>query len=382
MEVTNKHKIKEIIINFLNNKKEDYKKEKENKEIKKIDSKYESLVIKNSNYKQKRIELNQKYSKELDNNKIERAELASKSLPISNLKLHRKLYKYCRAIMICNSKLQLKKYEFIKKENIPNDDLNNAVTNDNINSNENSIKRPIIYVPTHIGKFDIEMIYQALNDHAVLFSADEDLLIHTIDNIILKAIGVIYFDHKDKIDTKNAFEIFKSTLKSGYNGIIFPESIWNTSPNQLIYEIKYGAIKAAIETNALIVPIAINQERNKFKINKGEPFDVLNYIKEGKSIDDSINEATVDLRNILASLKMEIFLSQNSIKRIDLPKNYAKKFFYDIYKEYPWFDENEIEGRKFYIDKSSKPDYVFDFTTGNRVVRFHKNINEEKQSRL
>lgn len=36
------------------------------------------------------------------------------------------------------------------------------------------VKCPVIFVPTHIGKFDIEVVYSCIKQHALLLSGTED----------------------------------------------------------------------------------------------------------------------------------------------------------------------------------------------------------------
>ncbi|MDD6036821.1 MAG: hypothetical protein PUC30_11665 [Lachnospiraceae bacterium] len=65
-------------------------------------------------------------------------------------------------------------------------------------------KEPVIFVPTHIGKFDIEVVYDCINEHALLLSGTEDRMHGSIDGYFLEANGVNYVDRNDKSDKKSS----------------------------------------------------------------------------------------------------------------------------------------------------------------------------------
>lgn len=111
-----------------------------------------------------------------------------------------------------------------------------------------------------------------------------------------KAVGCIRVDRNshDGKAKKEALEY----LKAGSSIGIFPEGTRNRTDKELL-EFKKGAVKLSKESNALLVPFAIN---GKFKFNSkdlvlrfGEPFVV------GK--DDDIDEANEKLRNEILRLQ-------------------------------------------------------------------------------
>lgn len=64
----------------------------------------------------------------------------------------------------------------------------------------NKNKKPVIFAITHVGKYDIERVYEALNEHSILlFGTPED--VHgTFDGFMLEKILVNYLDTNDKED--------------------------------------------------------------------------------------------------------------------------------------------------------------------------------------
>lgn len=80
----------------------------------------------------------------------------------------------------------------------------------------------------------------------------------------------------------------------------FPEGTWNLSPNLPVLPFFRGIIDVALGSDALIIPVAIEQYENRFITKIGRNFDVFCYGEERKA------EALSELRNQMAELKWEI----------------------------------------------------------------------------
>ena len=79
--------------------------------------------------------------------------------------------------------------------------------------------------------------------------------------------------------------------------MIFPEGVWNMSPNLLVRKLFPGVYRIAKETKAPVVPVITMLYEDVFYVNRGEALNIHGYIQdEGISI----------LRDTLASLKYEI----------------------------------------------------------------------------
>lgn len=76
-----------------------------------------------------------------------------------------------------------------------------------------SVNRPIIFAVTHVGKFDIEVVSEAIRDHYYLLSGDYEHIQGTIDAPFLNVNGVIYFNEKVPSDRKQVSERMISHLK-------------------------------------------------------------------------------------------------------------------------------------------------------------------------
>lgn len=167
--------------------------------------------------------------------------------------------------------------------------------------NENRLKatdNPVIYAITHIGKYDLEMVWEASPSmFGYVFAGDWELMYATIDDYFMRAMGVLWVDTSDKEDRKNSFRMMCKYLKQGVPIIIFPEGIWNLTESLPMMKIYPGVVQAAQECNVRIVPIGIEQRGKHFILNVGHEFSVANF-------DEST--AVQLVRDRLATLKWEI----------------------------------------------------------------------------
>ncbi len=172
----------------------------------------------------------------------------------------------------------------------------------------------VIFAITHIGKFDYQIITEALKVHTIPFAGDPELTYRSFDGMVFNANGRVFIDTEDKADRKVAYKTAVEVIKNGYNLMIFPEGIWNISSNKLVQPLFPGVIKMAIETGKSIVPVAIEQYGKDFFIIIGKNIDVLNRFDD-KYIDDQ----RILLRDCLATLKYELIeRCGGSIKRADM----------------------------------------------------------------
>ena len=166
--------------------------------------------------------------------------------------------------------------------------------------------------------------------------------------------GVIPLETKDREDRKIAYNHSIELLKNGGNLLIYPEGAWNVSPNLIVMKLFTGTVRLAQETGAEIIPIAVEQYENTFYFNIGENYQI------PKNISKSVNELTDELREKLATLKWEILLTQDPLKRSDIPDDYLHQF------------QDEIVGRC---------NYGYGFSLEDALSeRFHdKNVISEEE---
>ncbi len=193
--------------------------------------------------------------------------------------------------------------------------------------------KPIIFAVSHVGKFDIEVISEAIKDHYYLLSGDFEHIQGIIDAPFIAANGVIYFNEFVKDDRKLATKKMIAHLCAGGNLMYFPEGTWNMSPNLPMLPCYWGIVEVAQKSNAVIIPIAADQYGKKFKVNIGENFDVNKY----GDTNEEKTKAISDLRDKMASLKWEIWETEFQ-KRCELIGDEWNEYCKERFKEWPYFN--------------------------------------------
>ena len=187
----------------------------------------------------------------------------------------------------------------------------------------NSMKLPkgrsVIFVLTHIGKWDFEIVNEQIKEQSFVVAADFIHMHGTISGFFMNLNGVIYVDEEDREDKANTKKLMINLLQSGSNVMILPEGTWNLSENEIIRDIAYGTADAAISAGAVILPIAVEQYEKHFVICFGDVIDSLKL-----RIDK--HRLTVILRDELASLKWRIWERRGICKRDTLTSAYWDEF--------------------------------------------------------
>lgn len=213
-------------------------------------------------------------------------------------------------------------------------------THEIIKDERTATDRPIIFAVTHVGKFDIEVVSEAIKDHYYLLSGDYEHIQGIIDSPFISLNGVFYFNEKVKEDRKAVSGKMINHLKDGGNLMYFIEGTWNLTPNLPMLPCYWGIVDIAKEGNAIIVPVAAEQYGKHFKINIGQNFDMRNY-GEGK---EEKSRAINDLRDTLSTLKWEIWETEGPVDRRDIPKDEWEKYVEARFAEWPYFNEEYIAG--------------------------------------
>lgn len=222
-----------------------------------------------------------------------------------------------------------------------------------IGDNREKTDRPKIFAITHICKSDIEVVSEALKEHYYLLSGDFENIHGTVDGLFLALNGVIYFNENVKEDRHSVKERMIQILKRGGNIMYFPEGTWNLSPNLPVLPFYRGIIDVALSSDAVIIPVAIEQYENRFITKIGSNFDAACYGEERKA------EALSELRNQMAELKWEIWESVPMVERTAIADNYYEKFLED--KIGKWTLALEDFKRGIYKNaENMSPDEVFE----------------------
>lgn len=207
-----------------------------------------------------------------------------------------------------------------------------------IHNKREETNRPIIFAVSHVGKFDIEVVSEAIKDHYYLLSGDYEHIQGIIDAPFLKINGVIYFNESVKEDRASVSQRMIDHLLAGGNLMYFPEGTWNMTPNLPMLPCYWGIVDIAQKGNAIIVPVAADQYGKLFKINIGHNFDMSVY---GRTKEDKARAIT-DLRNVLSTLKWEIWETEPQ-KRSELTGNEWEQYCIERFSEWPYFSLEYID---------------------------------------
>ena len=181
--------------------------------------------------------------------------------------------------------------------------------------NEKNVKtpsgRPIIFANTHKFKPDIERITFSLNKPSVMVASDFKNSYKTISGWYFNTRPTIFVDQYSKEDKKYTYEMIVRYLQEGCNCMIFPEAVWNLSPNKIVLDIFSGTVRAALDSNAVIVCTAIERYGKNYVINRNGFLDLNEIVRT--YTDKSWHE--VSTNPIYADLRRQIINECNSILR-------------------------------------------------------------------
>lgn len=203
----------------------------------------------------------------------------------------------------------------------------------------------LIFASTHGFKDDITMAMRAAGRHTYLLYGSLPDFFETFHGIALWLSGVILVDRSDRDSRRAAKEKMVRALKLGADILMFPEGVWNKSPNQIMLKLFPGVYDVAAETGALIVPIASVEEHGRVYVIMEKAFDITRYSKkEGLKI----------LRDKMSAAKYELMEKYAKSKRSDFsePKKYWYDFIESLIATTGYHYDRAVEDRAHFIDKA------------------------------
>ena len=224
-----------------------------------------------------------------------------------------------------------------------------------INDLHTQCDKSIIFSVSHIGKYDFEMVNEALKEHFYVMASDYRNMHGNLNEFFLNMNGVVFINELSKEDRAYSKKMMEKILLNKDNIMIFPEGTWNISENEIIMDTHLGAVSMALSTNSIIVPIAIEQYGKKFKINIGENFDPseyalkifqINYLDLDPNKDNELMkkvqiEMNKLLRDKMATLKFDIWNTEGIFARKNIPDDYWPYFINERVDEWPGYSMNE-----------------------------------------
>lgn len=223
-----------------------------------------------------------------------------------------------------------------------------------LNSIELNKNEPVIIAVTHIGKWDFEIVNEQIKEPFWILAADYIHMNKGFNKLFLHANGIVFVDETDRLDKKVTKQILIKLIEQGQNIMMFPEGTWNISENELIYDIAFGTADIAIQTNRKVLPIAVEQYGKNFVIKAGEKLDFKHCNKM---------EATMQLRDSLATLRWEIWENHGIERRTMLNSDYWKNFVQSRRDEWSGYSVSEQ------IVNTYIPQYKIDYLQVQRMLK-------------
>lgn len=209
--------------------------------------------------------------------------------------------------------------------------------------------RPIIIAPNHVRKQDIEIIMEAIPFHMFLLSGDFINVHGTVSGAMLEKNGIVYFDMEDKKDRNNVKKIIKEVLDNNINLLWFYEGSWNLSPNKPYYDGNYFIVQAAIDSNALVLPVSFDMIGNEAYVEVGNFIDFRKKYGCRLLSDDEKKEALDKIKGQIGCGLFNIWERQGITRRKEIPINYWEEYKKEVLSEW-YFNEQDID-RKHFQDK-------------------------------
>ena len=222
-----------------------------------------------------------------------------------------------------------------------------------IKDDRNPSNKPIVYACNHIGWDDIQMTFEAIQDHAWLFWGNPEY--RTPHYYVLMGNGAVCVDSYDKEDRRIAKETAIRLLKAGESLLIYPEGAWNAISNLPVMKLFPGAAEIAILSGAEIVPIGIAQNGpNEYCVSIGRNFPTYGYSVSEKWV------LTEKLRDLIAKEVWNTWEALPLAKRADLPRN-AQQAFEDFLSSqmHGAFTMVEVHRERFHDEKEREADEAF-----------------------
>ena len=115
-------------------------------------------------------------------------------------------------------------------------------------------QEPVIWCPNHSFKDDVAASIGAARHAYVLFGSFP-MFFNTFDGVGAYINGVVMCNRKSRASKLAALETAKRLLNMGMDMMVFPEGVWNKTPDKLMLPFWPGAYRLAKETGCKIVPV-------------------------------------------------------------------------------------------------------------------------------
>lgn len=227
--------------------------------------------------------------------------------------------------------------------------------------------RPIIFANTHKFKPDIEKTTISINKPSAFMASDFINSYKNINGWYFGTRPTVFVDPYSKEDKDYTYRTMVRYLKEGSNFMIYPEAVWNLSENKIVLGTFLGTVKAALETNAVILCSAIERYNKKYIINRNGYIDPMQIMKKytDKTFEELNNNSTYadllktiliecnnELRDTMASRTFEIWEDHANKfgieSRKDIPADYWDTFVKGLTAEWPGYKMSDNVEQRFH----------------------------------
>lgn len=194
--------------------------------------------------------------------------------------------------------------------------------------------KPIIFACNHSAFPDIPVALRAVRRHCYTLIGKQNLAF--VDKIFFFLAGAVWVDRKSKESSASSKERTIAYLNKGKSILWFPEATWNLKDNLLMLPMRWGVIEVAQRTNAQIIPMALDYDRdqNICRVRFGESLDAKSFANKQQGV--------VTLRDAMATLRWN-FISRNQANRADLHVEKERDAMFQVIRDYPPLDWNYEE---------------------------------------
>jgi len=167
---------------------------------------------------------------------------------------------------------------------------------------------PVIWAANHSFKDDTLATILAAKRHAYILFGSLPQFYNTFDGVVAWLNGVVMTNRKVAASRHSSVPKAVKAMHLGTDMLIFPEGVWNKSPNALILDLWSGIYRIACETGAKVVPV-VHYIRDC--TNKGKNNPIHTVVDDPIRIDDlSESAALILIRDVLATwfyLMMDVY---------------------------------------------------------------------------
>ncbi len=154
--------------------------------------------------------------------------------------------------------------------------------------------KPVIWIANHAFKDDTLASILAAKRNAYIMFGSMPQFYNTFDGITAWLNGVVMTNRKVKSSKKSSISKALKAMELGVDIFMFPEGVWNKSPNDLLLDFWPGVYSIACETDACIIPI-VHYVNDPSKMEKENVIHTV--------IDDPINISHLSQEQALELLK-------------------------------------------------------------------------------